>query len=177
MNAIEACNLRKSFGPVAAVDDVSITVKEGEIFGFLGQNGAGKTTAIRMMTVTTPDTGSSTDRRYRSPAYPFEAKLKMGVIPENGTVYSDVTAEQNVLWTAKFYGMDKASGSAGARRSCPARPASPEKRSCPVLLQRYAAADHIACAIVHSPPVSSLTNPRTASMSTAAGWSSKRCAT
>jgi ABC-2 type transport system ATP-binding protein len=50
MNAIEACHLRKSFGPVAAVDDVSIAVREGESFGFLGQNGAGKTTAIRMMT-------------------------------------------------------------------------------------------------------------------------------
>ena len=60
MNAIEAHHLRKSFGPVAAVDDVSISVKEGEIFGFLGQNGAGKTTAIRMMTgVLTPDTGSA----------------------------------------------------------------------------------------------------------------------
>jgi len=59
MNAIEVCNLRKSFGPVTAVDDVSIHVKEGEIIGFLGQNGAGETTAIRMMTgMLTPDTGS-----------------------------------------------------------------------------------------------------------------------
>ena len=59
MYAIEAQNLRKSFGDVIAVDDVSIAIEEGGIFGFLGPNGAGKTTAIRMLTgVLIPDDGS-----------------------------------------------------------------------------------------------------------------------
>jgi ABC-2 type transport system ATP-binding protein len=163
MNAIEATHLRKSFGPVTAVDDVSITVKEGEIFGFLGQNGAGKTTAIRMMTgVLTPDTGSVAIGGIDLLKYPLEAKLKMGVIPENGTVYSDLTAEQNVLWTAKFYGMDKAS----------------RERRCTEILTRLGLLERrydlvrffskgmrqrisIACAIVHSPPVLFLDEPTT----------------
>ena len=163
MNAIEADHLRKSFGPVAAVDDVSITVKEGEIFGFLGQNGAGKTTTIRMMTgVLTPDTGSVSIGGIDLLKYPLEAKLKMGVIPENGTVYSDLTAEQNILWTAKFYGMDKA----GRERRCTeilARLGLLERRHDLVrffskgMRQRIS----IACAIVHSPPVLFLDEPTT----------------
>ena len=163
MNAIEATHLRKSFGPVAAVDDVSITVKEGEIFGFLGQNGAGKTTTIRMMTgVLTPDAGSVAIGGIDLLKYPLEAKLKMGVIPENGTVYSDLTAEQNILWTAKFYGMDKAN----------------RERRCTEILTRLGLIERrydlvrffskgmrqrisIACAIVHSPPVLFLDEPTT----------------
>ena len=50
MNAIEVGHLIKRFGPVTAVNDVSLTVPEGEIFGFLGPNGAGKTTTIRLLT-------------------------------------------------------------------------------------------------------------------------------
>jgi ABC-2 type transport system ATP-binding protein len=163
MNAIEAYNLRKSFGPVAAVDKVSIVVEEGEIFGFLGQNGAGKTTAIRMMTgVLTPDTGSVRIDGIDLLKHPLEAKLKMGVIPENGTVYSDLTAEQNVLWTAKFYGMDKPS----------------RERRCEEILTRLGLLSRrhdlvrffskgmrqrisIACAIVHSPPILFLDEPTT----------------
>ena len=110
MYAIEAKNLRKSFGDVKAVDDVSIAIQEGGIFGFLGPNGAGKTTAIRMLTgVLIPDAGSVSILGTDVDKDPLTAKLKMGVIPENGTVYSDLTAEQNILITAKFFGMDKAS--------------------------------------------------------------------
>jgi ABC-2 type transport system ATP-binding protein len=163
MNAIEAHNLKKSFGPFTAVDDVSITVKEGEIFGFLGQNGAGKTTTIRMLTgVLTPDAGTVQIGGVNILEDPLEAKLKMGVIPENGTVYSDLTAEQNVLWTAKCYGMDKAS----------------RTRRCEEMLTRLGMIDRkndlvrffskgmrqrisIACAIVHSPPVLFLDEPTT----------------
>ena len=50
MNAIEAGHLVKRFGTITAVNDVSLTVKEGEIFGFLGPNGAGKTTTMRLLT-------------------------------------------------------------------------------------------------------------------------------
>ena len=110
MDIIEADNLSKSFGFFNAVHDVSIAVKEGEIFGFLGPNGAGKTTTIRMLTgVLTPDAGSARICGIDIGRHPLEAKLKMGIIPENGTVYSDLTAEQNILWTAKFYGMDSTS--------------------------------------------------------------------
>jgi ABC-2 type transport system ATP-binding protein len=60
MNAIEARHLRKCFGTVTAVSDVSITVREGEIFGFLGPNGVGKTTTTRMLNgIIPPDGGTA----------------------------------------------------------------------------------------------------------------------
>ena len=60
MNAIEAGHLVKRFGTVTALNDVTITVREGEIFGFLGPNGAGKTTTMRLLTgVLTPDSGTA----------------------------------------------------------------------------------------------------------------------
>ncbi|MGB9246734.1 MAG: ATP-binding cassette domain-containing protein [Methanoregula sp.] len=161
MDIIEADNLSKSFGSFKAVHDASIAVKEGEIFGFLGPNGAGKTTIIRMLTgVLTPDAGSAHICGIDIKRHPLEAKLKMGIIPENGTVYSDLTAEQNILWTAKFYGMDSISRKKRAeeilailglteRRNDIVRTFSKGMR------QRIS----IACAIVPSPPVLFLDEP------------------
>ena len=161
MSAIEAHNLRKTFGQVVAVNDVSIDVKEGEIFGFLGQNGAGKTTTIRMLTgVLVPDTGSIRICGIDVRKQPLEAKLNMGVIPENGTVYSDLTAEQNILWTAKCYGMDKASrtertGEILKKLGLYQRKDDVVKYFSKGMRQRIS----IACAIVHSPPVLFLDEP------------------
>jgi ABC-2 type transport system ATP-binding protein len=161
MDIIEAATLSKSFGPVKAVDNVSIAVKEGEIFGFLGPNGAGKTTTIRMLTgVLTPDAGSARICGIDIHKNPLEAKMNMGIIPENGTVYSDLSAEQNILWTAKFYGMDGFSRKKRAdeilsylglteRRNDIVRNFSKGMR------QRIS----IACAIVPSPPVLFLDEP------------------
>jgi ABC-2 type transport system ATP-binding protein len=161
MDIIDADNLSKSFGSFRAVDNVSITIKKGEIFGFLGPNGAGKTTTIRMLTgVLTPDSGSARICGIDIHTNPLEAKIKMGIIPENGTVYSDLTAEQNILWTAKFYGMDKLTRKKRAdeilsylglaeRRNDIVRTFSKGMR------QRIS----IACAIVPSPPVLFLDEP------------------
>ena len=161
MDIIEADNLSKSFGFFNAVHDVSIAVKEGEIFGFLGPNGAGKTTTIRMLTgVLTPDAGSARICGIDIGRHPLEAKLKMGIIPENGTVYSDLTAEQNILWTAKFYGMDSTSRKKRAEEIL-AYLGLTERKDDIVrtfskgMRQRIS----IACAIVPSPPVLFLDEP------------------
>ena len=163
MDAIVASNLCKSFEAVTAVDDVSITVPEGSIFGFLGPNGAGKTTTIRMLTgVLIPDAGSVQIFGTDVARDPLAAKLKMGVIPENGTVYSDLTAVQNIHLTAKFFGMDKATRKERAdaildhlglseRRDDLVRTFSKGMR------QRIS----IACAIVHAPPLLILDEPTT----------------
>ncbi len=163
MDAIDAKNLSKSFGQVTAVDDVSITIPEGGIFGFLGPNGAGKTTTIRMMTgVLIPDAGSVRIFGTDVATDPLSAKLKMGVIPENGTVYSDLTAEQNILLTAKFYGIDPAQRKKRADEIL-ARLGLDDRRNDVVrtfskgMRQRIS----IACAIVHSPPLLILDEPTT----------------
>jgi len=163
MDAIEAKNLRKSFGAVTAVDDVSITIKKGGIFGFLGPNGAGKTTTIRMLTgVLIPDAGSVRILGTDVNKDPLTAKMKMGVIPENGTVYSDLTAEQNILITGKFYGMDRASrekrsGEILDRLGLTERRDDIVRTFSKGMRQRIS----IACAIVHSPPVLLLDEPTT----------------
>ncbi len=163
MDAIEARSLRKSFGPVTAVDDVSIAIPEGGIFGFLGPNGAGKTTTIRMITgMLIPDAGMVRVLGTDVQKDPLTAKGKMGVIPENGTVYSDLTAWQNILLSAKFYGMDRASRQESAEEIL-GRLGLTERKDDYVrtfskgMRQRIS----IACAIVHSPPVLILDEPTT----------------
>ncbi len=110
--------------------------------------------------VLTPDTGSARICGIDIHKNPLEAKMNMGIIPENGTVYSDLTAEQNILWTAKFYGMDGFSRKRRAdeilsylglteRRNDIVRNFSKGMR------QRIS----IACAIVPSPPVLFLDEP------------------
>jgi len=105
-NVIEANVLTKRFGNVTAVNQVTFSVNEGEIFGFLGPNGAGKTTTIRMLTgLLAPDSGDAFIGGIDVRKNPIKAKMKMGVIPEMGNIYSDLTAKQNIILAGKFYGI------------------------------------------------------------------------
>ncbi len=161
MNAIEVEHLTKRFGTVTAVDDISLSVQNGEIFGFLGPNGAGKTTTIRLITgVLTPDAGSARIRSIDIHRHPIDAKMQMGVIPESSTVYGDLSAEQNLHLTGKMYGMprplreervDELLSKMGllAQRKYPVRTFSKGMK------QRVS----IACAIMHRPAVLFLDEP------------------
>jgi ABC-2 type transport system ATP-binding protein len=107
-NVIEVGELTKRFGDITAVDRISFGVTEGEIFGFLGPNGAGKTTTIRMLTgLLTPDSGNILIKGIDVRKNPIEAKMKMGVIPEMGNIYADLTAKQNIILAGRFYGISK----------------------------------------------------------------------
>ncbi len=163
MDAVLAENLVKSFGAVKAVDNISLTIKEGEIFGFLGPNGAGKTTTIRMITgVLIPDFGNV--RIFGTDIHkdPLSAKLNMGIIPENGTVYADLTALQNVLLTARFYGMKKNEREMRANEVLENLGLSDRKNS---LVRSFSKGMRqrvcIAAAIVHSPRLLILDEPTT----------------
>ena len=106
MNVIEAEHLKKSYGSIAAVRDVSLTVREGEIFGFLGLNGAGKTTTTRMLTgVIPPDSGTATVLGYDIRTFAVQAKQGFGVVPETSNAYIDLTAWQNLMLMAELYGV------------------------------------------------------------------------
>lgn len=103
-NAIEVENLTKYYGDLLAVDHVDFEVEEGEIFGFLGPNGAGKTTTQRMLTTLLEPTegrilidGHDLSRE----AYP--AKRRMGLVPEESNVYTELTAWGNLMFTARLY--------------------------------------------------------------------------
>lgn len=105
---IKVSDLTKKFGNVTAVNRISFTVNKGEIFGFLGPNGAGKTTTIRMLTgLLIPDYGDITIDGVDIRRNLIKAKMKMGVIPEMGNIYADLTAKQNIILSGKFYGITK----------------------------------------------------------------------
>ena len=103
---IEVTNLTKRFGSITAINNISFNVGRGEIFGFLGPNGAGKTTTIRMLTgLLSPDSGHISIDNIDIKKNPIKAKMKMGIIPETGNIYVDLTAKQNIILSGKFYGI------------------------------------------------------------------------
>jgi ABC-2 type transport system ATP-binding protein len=104
--AIEVEHITKKYGDFTAVDDVSFSVAEGEIFGLLGPNGAGKSTLIRMMTTLIDITGGSARiRGFDVKQHPDEARRAMGVIPQAMTSDLDLTVEENLQIYAKLYGV------------------------------------------------------------------------
>jgi ABC-2 type transport system ATP-binding protein len=103
-NAIEVDHIVKKYGDFTAVDDVSFTVKEGEIFGLLGPNGAGKSTLIRMMTTLIPITaGRALISGHDVVKEPDLARRAIGVIPQALTSDLDLTIEENMNIYAKLY--------------------------------------------------------------------------
>jgi ABC-2 type transport system ATP-binding protein len=108
-HAIDVQGIVKRFGDFTAVDHVSFTVEQGEIFGLLGPNGAGKSTLIRMMTTLIPPTEGtaivggadvSTDAN--------EVRKRIGVIPQALTSDPELSAAENLLIFAKLYGVPRA---------------------------------------------------------------------
>jgi len=96
--------LTKRYGEVAAVDNVSFTVKRGEIFGFLGPNGAGKTTTVRMLTgIIEPDGGSALISGHCAGS--LQAKQVAGVVPEMANAYADLSGWNNLMFIAELYGI------------------------------------------------------------------------
>jgi ABC-2 type transport system ATP-binding protein len=102
---LEVKNLRKSFGPIHAVRDVSFTVNKGEVMGFLGPNGAGKTTTMRMVTGFLPPTaGTVTVCGHSMIDDPVAAKKCIGYLPENAPLYSDMTVINFLRFMASVRG-------------------------------------------------------------------------
>jgi ABC-2 type transport system ATP-binding protein len=102
--AIEVEHIVKKYGDFTAVDDVSFSVQEGEIFGLLGPNGAGKSTLIRMMTTLIPITsGKARIAGHDVAKEPNAARRMIGVIPQALTSDLDLTVEENLNIYAKLY--------------------------------------------------------------------------
>jgi ABC-2 type transport system ATP-binding protein len=103
-NAIEVEHIVKKYGDFTAVDDVTFSVKDGEIFGLLGPNGAGKSTLIRMMTTLIPITsGVARIGGHDVRTDPDDARRIIGVIPQALTSDIDLTVEENMSIYAKLY--------------------------------------------------------------------------
>ncbi len=105
-NVIEVEHLVKAFGTFRAVDDISFTVKRGEIFGFLGANGAGKTTAMHMLTgLNQPTSGTGRVVGFDIRTEYEEIKKHIGYMSQKFSLYEDLTVAENISLFAGIYGM------------------------------------------------------------------------
>lgn len=105
-HAIEARELTKRFGDFTAVDHISFDVREGEIFGFLGANGAGKTTAMRMLiALSFPTSGSATVAGFDLLSQPEQIKRNIGYMSQRFSLYQDLTVSENIRFYGGIYGL------------------------------------------------------------------------
>ena len=104
MYAIEADRLTRKFGDLVAVNNLSLQIKEGEIYGFLGPNGAGKSTTIRMLCgLLRPTSGSAHVGGFSITAEPERVKQVIGYMAQQFVLYDDLTVEENLHFFAQIY--------------------------------------------------------------------------
>lgn len=106
--AIDVHGLSKSFGPKRAVNRLSLQVEKGEIYGFLGPNGSGKTTSIRMLCgLLTPDEGSGTCLGFDVRRQSAEIKKQVGYMTQRFSFYEDLSIRENLDFVARLYAMPR----------------------------------------------------------------------
>ena len=104
--AIDVHGLTRRFGAFTAVDAITFDVKEGEVFGFLGANGAGKTTAIRMLTgLLAPSGGQASVAGFDVLRRPDEVRRRIGYMSQRFSLYDDLTVGENVTLFGGIYGL------------------------------------------------------------------------
>lgn len=106
MPAIDVKDITKHFHNICAVDRLSLTIMPGEIFGFLGPNGSGKTTAIRMLCgLLTPDSGEGQCLGYNIITQSLEIKEHTGYMPQKFSLYEDLTVKENLTFMGQMYSL------------------------------------------------------------------------
>ncbi len=106
LNSIEVKNLTKKFGKFVSVDSISFEVKTGEVFGFLGANGAGKSTTIRMLCgILKPTSGDATVGGFSVQREPDEIKKIIGYMSQKFSLYNDLTVSENIRFFGSVYGL------------------------------------------------------------------------
>jgi ABC-2 type transport system ATP-binding protein len=107
-NIIQTKDLTKKFGDFTAVDAITFEVKKGEIFGFLGANGAGKTTAMKMLIgILIPTSGEATVAGFDVYKDPEEIKKNIGYMSQKFSLYDDLTVKENITFFGGIYGLSR----------------------------------------------------------------------
>jgi len=158
---VESSELHKSFGPIKAVDGISLSVRKGEVLGFLGPNGAGKSTTMKMITgFLEPDHGSSRICGLDVQDQPRLAKSKLGYLPEGAPLYAEMTPRTFLDFIAAVRGID------GKLRAARVGAAIEQTRLQSVLDQRIETLSKgfkrrvgLAQAVLHDPPVLIMDEP------------------
>ncbi|MDO9260967.1 MAG: ABC transporter ATP-binding protein [Flavobacteriaceae bacterium] len=108
-NIIQVQNLTKKFGDFTAVDSISFEVKKGEIFGFLGANGAGKTTAMKMLIgILKPTSGKAEVAGFDVFSQTENIKNNIGYMSQKFALYDDLTVKENITFFGGIYGLSRA---------------------------------------------------------------------
>ncbi|MBC5842606.1 MAG: ABC transporter ATP-binding protein [Flavobacteriaceae bacterium] len=105
---IQVRNLTKQFGNFIAVNDISFEVKKGEIFGFLGANGAGKTTAMKMLIgISKPSIGEAIVAGFNVNTQAEQVKKNIGYMSQKFSLYDDLTVKENITFFGGIYGLSR----------------------------------------------------------------------
>ncbi len=108
INIIQVEDLTKMFGDFTAVNDITFKVKKGEIFGFLGANGAGKTTAMKMLIgILTPTSGEAQVADFDVYTNPDDIKKNIGYMSQKFALYDDLTVKENITFFGGIYGLTR----------------------------------------------------------------------
>jgi len=161
MNAITVADLTKRFGDFVAVDRLTFAVGQGEVFGFLGSNGAGKSTTIRMLCgLLRPTGGTATVGGIDVGSDPEGVKRRIGYMSQRFSLYERLTVDQNIRFFGGIYGLDRARLEARRRFVLEMAGLSGRENVHAADLaggwrQRLA----LGCAILHQPPIVFLDEP------------------
>jgi ABC-2 type transport system ATP-binding protein len=161
MDAIVVTDLTRRFGDFVAVDRVSFTVRTGEIFGFLGSNGAGKSTTIRMLCgLLRPSSGSAIVGGLDVSRNPEGVKARIGYMSQKFSLYELLSVDQNIRLYAELYGVDPGRFAERRRFAIEMAGLKGREQALPRDLpggyrQRLA----LGCAILHEPPILFLDEP------------------
>ncbi|MCB9597020.1 MAG: ABC transporter ATP-binding protein [Sandaracinaceae bacterium] len=160
-HVIEVRDLRKEFGAFVAVRDVSFHVERGEIFGYLGANGAGKSTTIRMLCgLMAPSGGAATVAGHDVGRDPMKVKSSIGYMSQKFSLYRDLVAEHNLEFFGGIYGLRGKTLSRAIDAAVERTGLAPHRKAMTGSLpggirQRLA----LACSILHSPEIVFLDEP------------------
>ena len=160
-NVVEITDVCKAYGDIKALDHISLTVKEGEMFGLIGPDGAGKSTLYRLLaTLLVPDTGNlrvlglDTVKDYR------ELRRQIGYMPERFSLYPDMTISENLNFFAALFGVsvkDNYDLIAPIFTQLAKFPDRPAGKLSGGMKQKLA----LSCALIHRPPILLLDEPTT----------------
>ena len=161
MNAIEVRQLTRRFGGFVAVDDVTFDVRQGEIFGFLGANGAGKSTTIRMLCgLLRPSGGTARVGGVDVGSDPEGVKRRIGYMSQRFSLYEKLTVDQNIAFFGGIYGLT--GDRFAARRQFALEMAGLRGRESALtgaLSAGWRQRLSLGCAILHEPPIVFLDEP------------------
>jgi ABC-2 type transport system ATP-binding protein len=159
--AIEVRGLTKRFGRTAAVDDLSISCAPGEVFGFVGPDGAGKTTIMRLLAaVMAPDEGSIVIEGVDAVADAERVRSHVSYMPQRFGLYEDLTVDENIAFFADLFGISRKVREARAARLLAASGMTPfRRRRAGQLSGGMKQKLGLTCSLIHTPKVLLLDEP------------------